>query len=106
MASRSALGRTRGLRPARLATLARPGKVLDELSDLHVAADVEGRLRRNLDQDVDAALRPILAARDRTEQGGMSHALRPQCGLSLLQRSEYGTPVHRPTLSNLIRASP
>jgi hypothetical protein len=66
----------------------------DVLLDIHVLVDRPFGSGLEFDQDVDVAVRPILAARDRAEHGCAADAARPQSGLGFLQSGDDIVAAH------------
>src|SRR5215469_15895541 len=68
--------------------------------EAHVIPDPDVSLRINLDQNIDVAVGPIVAARVRTEQSRVTDATRPQGGLVLLELGEDFLTIHNPIIAS------
>jgi hypothetical protein len=69
-------------------------QILNGVDDANVRKQVHGKIRRDLYQNIDVAIRPVVTARPRAEQGGMSHTARPQGGLVLFQPVNDVLSIH------------
>src|SRR5215831_6175702 len=63
-------------------------QVLDAVNNADIPKYVHPNVRRDLNHDIDVAVGGGIAARARTEQGGMSHPERLQRGFVLAQLSK------------------
>jgi hypothetical protein len=69
-------------------------QVGEALRDFDVLEYADGRLGRDLDHDVDVAVRASVAAHPRTEQRGVRDAARAQSGLVGAKRVDDRLSVH------------
>ena len=60
----------------------------------HIGVNILHGIRFDIDHDVDIAVGPIVAARDRAEQSGVGYAARPQGGLVFPERGKDFLTVH------------
>src|SRR5579864_2951122 len=76
-------------------------KIAEILGDRNIFEKADRRIWRDLDHDVDVAVRTLVAARSRPEQRGVRHAARAQGGFVLFQSRQNGLPVHCGAYSTL-----
>lgn len=73
----------------------------DVFLEAHVLVDRPFLPGLEFDKNIDIAVRPLIAARDRTEHGRASDAARPQCGLGFLQSGYDIVAAHNLTVSKI-----